>query len=141
MKAIRKLATRLRGGASSPADPIGEADTTYVEGTISPVPVDAASVGDAMKRWAEEAEVDVEPVDAVWWYRHHGGLEGSLEEVREGKGWMGLYFHGGGYVIGSAKDVRSGGSRTLSQFLVDGRILTLSNSPRACTRRHTSRVR
>ena len=129
MKAIRKLATRLRGGASSPAVPIGEADTTYVEGMISPVPGDAASIGDAMKRWVEAAAVDVEPVDAVWWYRRPGGLEGSLGEVREGKGWVGLYFHGGGYVIGSAKDVRSGGSRTLSQFLVGGRILTLFKFP------------
>ena len=91
MKAIRKLATRLRGGASSPADPIGEADTTYVEGMISPVPGDAASIGDAMQRWAEAAAVvDVEPVDAVWWYRHPGGLEGSLEEVRRGEEWVGL---------------------------------------------------
>ena len=120
MKAIRKLATRLRGGASSSADPIGEADTTYVEGMISPVPGDAASIGDAMQRWAEAAAVDVELVDAVWWYRRPGGLEGSLEEARRGEGWVGLYFHGGGYVIGSAKDVRSGGSRTLSQLLVGG---------------------
>ena len=111
MKAIRKLATHLRGRAPF-VDVVCAADTTYVEGAISPVPLD--SVGDAVKRWAEGAEVDVEPVDVVWWYQ--GELEKSLERVRQGRGCLGLYFHGGGYVIGSAKDVRLGGSRTSLQF-------------------------
>ncbi|RPD64579.1 alpha/beta-hydrolase [Lentinus tigrinus ALCF2SS1-7] len=118
MKAIRKLATRLRGGGAS-ADVVCAAETRYVEGAISPVPPD--SLSDAMKKWAEDAgtegDVDVEPVDGVWWYPGHAELERSLEGARQGGGYVGLYFHGGGYVIGSARDVRSGGSRIPRGFV------------------------
>ncbi|KAI0706271.1 Alpha/Beta hydrolase protein, partial [Cerioporus squamosus] len=112
--AIRKLAARLRNKLP-PADVVHAAETTYVEGAIQPVPID--SVSEVMKQWAGEARVEVGPVDAMWWFPEE--LEASLEEVRRGQGWVGLYLHGGGYSIGSARDVRTGGSRTLSAFSFD----------------------
>ena len=72
-------------------------------------PAPSSILDEELGRWADEADVWLESVDGVWW--RYGDLEGALASAREGKGLVGLYFHGGGYTIGSAKDVRSGGSR------------------------------
>ncbi|TFK84943.1 alpha/beta-hydrolase [Polyporus arcularius HHB13444] len=112
MQTIRKLAARVQGKLAPP-DVVRSAESSYIEGAIPPIPTEF--VGDVMKQWAGEARVRVESVDAVWWY--HRELERSLEEVRRGKGRIGLYFHGGGYVIGSARDVRSGSSRIPRGFI------------------------
>ncbi len=81
-----------------------------MEGALSLVFI--GNVSGVKKEWADEFGVRVESVrvlDAVW--RCHGELEGSLEELRRGKGRMGLYLHGGGSDINwECEDVRSGGS-------------------------------
>ncbi|KAI0706275.1 Alpha/Beta hydrolase protein [Cerioporus squamosus] len=112
MKAIWKLAARLRNKLP-PADVVHAAETTYVEGAIQLVPIDCVS--EVIRQWAGEARVEVGPVDAMWWC--HGELEASLEEVRQGQGYVGLYLHGGGYSIGSARDVQTGGSRIPRGFI------------------------
>ena len=102
---MRRLLDRIRRrDTRTPSVPA----TQTVEAVIPPISIDL--VADELKEWARATEVDVErPIDGIWW--HRGAVEEDLRQVRAGVGWVGLQFHGGGYMLGSAKDVLSGGSR------------------------------
>ena len=112
MKTLRRLVDRIRGeGLDGPASLTNALPVVQT----SEVTIPAASndvLNEELKGWADESGVMLEPVDGVWW--RYGDLDGTLTSAREGKGLVGLQFHGGGYSIGSAKDVLSGGSRKSS---------------------------
>ncbi|CDO73401.1 hypothetical protein BN946_scf185013.g35 [Trametes cinnabarina] len=76
---------------------------------------------DSMKKWVQDAGVVLADVEGVWWRLSSPSGEDSLAEVCQDSGFVGLYLHGGGYVLGSAKDVRSGFAR-IPRGLVDHRI-------------------
>ena len=99
MDALQRVLGRLRRQSKSVAV------TTSVE-TIAPVVL--ADVGDELRRWAHEAGVEPGPVDGVWWRR--AGADDASPQGRP-KGFVALQFHGGGYMLGSAKEVQSGFSR------------------------------
>ena len=96
MDALHRALDRLRLKKSPPA-------VVTSEETISPVALN--QVGDELKRWAGEARVEPRPVDGVWWRR------ADAEDKSTKAGFVGLQFHGGGYVLGNAKEVHSGFSR------------------------------
>ncbi|KAM5539947.1 hypothetical protein V8D89_006450 [Ganoderma adspersum] len=118
MKTIRRLVDRIRGeGLDGPASLTNALPVVQT----SEVTMPAASndvLNEELKGWADESGVMLEPVDGVWW--RYGDLDGTLTSAREGKGLVGLQFHGGGYSIGSAKDVLSGGSRIPRGFIEQG---------------------
>ena len=109
MKTVRRLVDRIRGESptrsSSPTNALPVVQTSEV--TISPVSHD--TLDEQLQGWANEAGVTPDEVDGVWW--RYGDLDATLDLVRQGKGLVGLQLHGGGYTLGSAKDVRSGSSR------------------------------
>lgn len=118
--AMRRLLRKLQGRVTR-TQPIPAAANT-IEATIPPISLDL--IDDELKEWARTAEVDLDgPIDGVWWYR--GDLDESLRKVRRGAGYVGLQFHGGGYVIGNAKDVLSGGSRACTCSSLPWTPLTL----------------
>ena len=80
---------------------------TTSEETIPPIPLNG--VGSELERWAAEARVESRPVEGVWW-RRAGTEDLSLQDQAK-KGLIALQFHGGGYMLGSAKEVQSGFSR------------------------------
>ncbi|KAI1790953.1 alpha/beta-hydrolase [Ganoderma leucocontextum] len=118
MKTLRRLVDRIRGeGLESPASPTNALPVVQTsEVTIPAAPNDV--LNHELKRWADEPGITLEPVDGVWW--RYGDLDGTLTSAREGNGLVGLQFHGGGYAIGSAKDVLSGGSRIPRGFIEQG---------------------
>ncbi|OSD00885.1 alpha/beta-hydrolase, partial [Trametes coccinea BRFM310] len=87
--------------------------------TIPPLPLDVLT--DDMKTWVQDAGVVLGNVEGVWWRLGRPSGEESLVETLQDGGFVGLYFHGGGYVLGSAKDVRSGFAR-IPRGLVAHRI-------------------
>ncbi|PIL31275.1 hypothetical protein GSI_05973 [Ganoderma sinense ZZ0214-1] len=118
MKTLRRLVDRIRGegldGPASLTNALPVVQTSEV--TIPAAPNDV--LNEELKAWADEPGVLLGPVDGVWW--RYGDLDGTLNLAREGKGLVGLQFHGGGYAIGSAKDVLSGGSRIPRGFIEQG---------------------
>ncbi|KAH9897663.1 alpha/beta-hydrolase [Cubamyces lactineus] len=86
---------------------------------IHAVPADFIS--DEMSTWASEAGVVLSSVDGVWWYLKGDDQGNELAQAQYGEGYVGLQFHGGGYTLGSAKDVRSGFAR-IPRGLVERRI-------------------
>ncbi|OBZ79366.1 Steryl acetyl hydrolase 1 [Grifola frondosa] len=61
-----------------------------------------------LKAWVELAGVTPTHVQGVWWPKLDVDSPGALESCGR---WIGLLFHGGGYLLGSARDERSGFSR------------------------------
>ncbi|TBU62466.1 alpha/beta-hydrolase [Dichomitus squalens] len=118
MKAVRRFVDRIKGEAperpTSPANALPVVQTSEV--TIPPASSDI--LDEELKGWADEADVGLDSVDGVWW--RYGDLDGALALAREGKGLVGLQLHGGGYLVGSAKDVMSGGSRIPRGFIEQG---------------------
>ena len=115
MKPMIRLVDRLRrrtkepspSSLTSPNATESEA-VTQVE-NIPAVPVDFVS--DEMRTWMREAGVALDSVDGVWWHLRGDDQGDELAQAQCGEGYVGLQFHGGGYTLGSAKDVRSGFAR------------------------------
>ncbi|KAI0778874.1 alpha/beta-hydrolase [Trametes elegans] len=118
MDKVSRFVSRLRRKQSRPPQPSVNvsAAATIVE-TIPPAP--AALISEEMRAWADRAGVDLGPVDGVWWYV--GGTDTALAQAQQSGGLVGLHFHGGGYMLGSVKDVRSGFARVPKGF-VEGQI-------------------
>ncbi|KAI9066486.1 alpha/beta-hydrolase [Trametes sanguinea] len=117
MKSTQRLASWFRGKKKMPTPPAAEAVTSLE--TISPLPADLLT--DDMKTWAQDAGVALSNVEGVWWRLTIPSEEGALAKVLQDGGLVGLYLHGGGYVLGSAKDVRSGFAR-IPRGLIEHRI-------------------
>ncbi|KAI0658456.1 alpha/beta-hydrolase [Cubamyces menziesii] len=125
MKPMLRLVDRLRrktkepspSSLTSPNATESEA-VTQVE-NIPAVPVDFVS--DEMRTWMREAGVALDSVDGVWWHLRGDDQGDELAQAQCGEGYVGLQFHGGGYTLGSAKDVRSGFAR-IPRGLVERRI-------------------
>ncbi|KAI0354695.1 alpha/beta-hydrolase [Trametes cingulata] len=72
-------------------------------------------VSDEMKTWAKDAGIALNTVDEIWWHRR--SLNDALAQPKRGEGWVGLQFHGGGYMLGTVKDPRSGFARIPRGFV------------------------
>ncbi|KAI0673861.1 alpha/beta-hydrolase [Trametes maxima] len=107
MKRVSRFIGRLRGkreGNLQAVAPVQVVTATAIE-TIHPLAHDL--VGNDIQRWADKLGVASGPVDGVWWYPEGDGL---IQAQQSGH-WVGLHFHGGGYVLGSVKDEFSGFTR------------------------------
>lgn len=106
MDAVRRFVDQLkrkRAGRDAAVPQVIRAAETYVD-TIPPAPINVIS-GD-MKKWARRAKIALRSVEGIWWFSGD-----TLARAQQGGGRVGLHFHGGGYVLGSVKDVRSGFAR------------------------------
>ncbi|KAI0652592.1 alpha/beta-hydrolase [Trametes meyenii] len=122
MKGVSRFIGRLRGKREGNLQDgaVVQAVTTTTTHTIRSLSRDL--VGNDIQLWADKLGVAFGPVDGIWWYPQVG--EDSLLRAQRSGHWIGLHFHGGGYVLGSVKDEFSGFTR-IPRGLVEASIYTL----------------
>ncbi|KAI0640154.1 alpha/beta-hydrolase [Trametes polyzona] len=119
MQKLKQALERLRDGPSKKehvhemSENLDNALFRSTVESIPPLPTDM--ITGQIKDWADAAGVVVGPVDGIW--RYSGS---TLADAQQGDGCIGLHFHGGGYVLGSTKDDRSGFARIPRGFVEQG---------------------
>ncbi|KAI0333982.1 alpha/beta-hydrolase [Cubamyces sp. BRFM 1775] len=127
MKPMVRLVDRLRRKTRVPEpsqSPLESPNATGLEAVtqVESIPaIPADFVSDEMSTWAREAGIVLDSVDGVWWHLGGDDRGDELAQAQHSEGYVGLQFHGGGYTLGSAKDVRSGFAR-IPRGLVERRI-------------------